>query len=101
MGWRGQVLKHDADHGEPNPGGNRPAITFENRGRGAGIGRALDNPALWQDEPAVSVAAFYDLNGPSSGRGASLATSVAGSRHRRKSARRRCGPLTNLTIHRR
>src|SRR5260370_41595307 len=51
MGWRGQASEHDADHSEPDPGGDRSAIAFEVAGEApvsADPGEGtLDDPSVW------------------------------------------------------
>jgi len=71
MSWSGQASEHDADHGESDPGGDGSAIAFEVAGEmtvAADPGEAaFDDPAFGQDDEAVGVAAFDDLDRPMAG----------------------------------
>ena len=66
MGWPGQAAQHDADHGEPDPSSDRPAVALEVAGEAAIAADPsegpLDNPALRQHEEAMGVASLYDLS---------------------------------------
>lgn len=69
----GQAAQHDADHGEAEEGGDGSGVALEVAGETAvaadpGKG-ALDDPALGQDDEAMSIAALDDLQGPGAGPG--------------------------------
>ena len=72
MSWPGQALEHDADHGETNEGGGGSCVALEVARETTVVAdpseRALDNPALGQDDEAMRLVAFDDLQLP----GASL-----------------------------
>ena len=76
MVWAGQAAQHDADHGEAEEGGDGSGVALEVAGQAAiaadpGEG-ALDDPAFGQDDEAVGVAAFDDLQSPRTGLGDNL-----------------------------
>jgi hypothetical protein len=73
MGWLGQSFEHDADHGQTNEGGGGSRVALE-VAREATVAadpaeRALDNPALGQDDEAMRLVAFDDLQLPGAGLG--------------------------------
>ena len=73
MAWAGQAAQHDADHGEAEEGGDGSSVALEVAGEAAiaadpGKG-AFDDPALGQDDEAMGIAAFDDLQGPGAGLG--------------------------------
>ena len=73
MAWSGQSPEHDADHGEANEGGGGSGIALEVTRQASVMTdpgkRALDNPALGQDNEAMKFAAFDDLQLPGAGPG--------------------------------
>ena len=76
MAWPGQASQHDADHGEAEEGGDGSRVTLEITGQASvaadpGKG-ALDDPAFWQDDEAVRIAALDDLQAPGAGPGDEL-----------------------------
>ena len=73
MGWPGQAPEHDADHREPDEGGDGAGISLE-IARQAAIAadpreRPFDNPAFGQDDEFVQFVAFDDRNRPTAGLG--------------------------------
>ena len=73
MAWPGQSPKHDADHGEANECCGGSGIAFEVTRQASVMAdpgkRALNNPALGQDDEAMEFAAFDDLQLPGAGLG--------------------------------
>jgi hypothetical protein len=73
MSWPGQSFEHDADHGEANEGGSGSCIALEVSCEAAVVAdpgeRALDNPALGQDDEAMRLVSFDDLQLPGAGLG--------------------------------
>lgn len=68
LGWFGQSVEHDADHRERHESGDGCGVTFKvasepsitaDPGEGS-----FNDPSLWQDNEAMSVSAFDDLQGP-------------------------------------
>ena len=86
MSWPGQAFEHDADHGETNKGGGGSSVAFEVAREAAVVAdpgeRAFDDPALGQDDEAMRLVAFDDLQlpgaslGDGSGRLGSLIASI-------------------------
>lgn len=72
MSWPGQAFEHDADHGETNEGGGGSRVALEVAREATVVAdpgeRALDNPALWQNDEAMRLVAFDDLQLPGTGR---------------------------------
>ena len=71
--WFGQSFEHDADHCETHESGDGCCVTFKVASEPAiaadpGEG-SFDDPSLWQDDEAMCVAAFDDLQGPAAGVG--------------------------------
>ena len=69
MRWPGQASEHDADHGQPDKGGDGARVALE-IARQAAIAadpcqRAFDDPALGQDDEFVQFVALDDLDDPS------------------------------------
>ena len=73
MTWPCQASEHDADHGEPDEGGDGARISLEitrqaaiaaNPGQGS-----FDDPALGQDDELVQFVALDDLEHPTTGAG--------------------------------
>ena len=73
MSWPCQASEHDADHGEPDEGGDGARISLEitrqaaiaaNPGQGS-----FDDPALGQDDEFVQFVALDDLEHPTTGAG--------------------------------
>ena len=73
MSWPGQSFEHDADHGDTNEGGvgSRAALEVVREATVAADPAecALDNPALGQDDEAMRLVAFDDLQLPGAGLG--------------------------------
>jgi hypothetical protein len=76
MTWPCQASEHDADHGEPDEGGDGARISLEitrqaaiaaNPGQGS-----FDDPALGQDDELVQFVALDDLEHPTAGAGSGL-----------------------------
>ena len=76
MTWPCQASEHDADHGEPDEGGDGARISLEitrqaaiaaNPGQGS-----FDDPALGQDDEFVQFVALDDLEHPTAGAGSGL-----------------------------
>lgn len=73
MGWPGQAPQHDADHGEADEGGDGSGVALEVAREAAvaadpGEG-AFDDPAFGQDDEAMQLGAFDDLELPVAGAG--------------------------------
>jgi|SRR5450631_4418373 len=70
MAWLDQAFEHDADHGETDEGCDRSRVALEIAGEApvsADPGeRPLDDPSFWQDDEAVEIGAFNDLDLPAS-----------------------------------
>jgi hypothetical protein len=73
MTWPCQASEHNADHGEPDEGGDSAGVSLEitcqtaiaaDPGQGA-----LDDPALGQDDEFVQFVALDDLDHPMAGAG--------------------------------
>ena len=73
MTWPCQASEHDADHGEPDEGGDGVRISLEitrqaaiaaNPGQGS-----FDDPSLGQDDEFVQFIALDDLQHPTTGAG--------------------------------
>ena len=75
MTWPGQAAEHDADHREPDEGGDSARISLEIARQAAVAAnprqRALDNPTLGQDDKFVQFVALDDLDRPMAGAGTS------------------------------
>jgi len=76
MAWTGQSAQHDADHCETKEGGDSSRVTLEVTDQ-ASIATdpskgALDDPAFWQDDEAMGIAALDDLQPPGAGTGNEL-----------------------------
>ena len=76
MTWPCQASEHDADHGEPDEGGDGARISLEitrqaaiaaNPGQGS-----FDDPALGQDDEFVQFVALDDLDHPTASAGGGL-----------------------------
>lgn len=71
--WPGQAAEHDADHGEANEGGDGPGVALEVAGEATVAGdpgeAAFDDPTLGQDDEAMQLGAFHDLELPTAGPG--------------------------------
>jgi hypothetical protein len=76
MTWSCQASEHDADHGEPDEGGDGARISLEiarqaaiaaNPGQGS-----FDDPALGQDDELVQLVALDDRKHPTAGAGSGL-----------------------------
>jgi hypothetical protein len=68
MTWPGQAAEHDADHCEPDEGGDSARISLEIARQAAiaadpGQG-SFDDPALGQDDEFVQFVALDDLDHP-------------------------------------
>jgi hypothetical protein len=76
MSYPGQASEHDADHCEPNEGGNGASMSFEVACQTAIAAdprqRALDNPTLGQDDKFMQFVALDDLDHPLAGVGSGL-----------------------------
>jgi hypothetical protein len=73
MSWPGQASEHDADHREPDEGGDGAGVSLEIAGQAAiaadpGQG-SFDDPALGQDDEFVQFVALDDLKHPTTGIG--------------------------------
>ena len=73
MRWFGQASEHDADHGEPDEGGDGARISLEITRQAAiaadpGQG-SFDDPTLGQDDEFVQFVALDDLEHPTPGFG--------------------------------
>ena len=73
MTWPGQAAEHDADHREPDEGGDSARISLEIARQPAiaadpGQG-SFDDPALGQDDEFVQFVALDDLEHPTTGAG--------------------------------
>src|SRR6266850_2775092 len=73
MTWPGQAAEHDADHCEPDEGGDSAGISLEIARQAAiaadpGQG-SFDDPALGQDDEFVQFMSFDDLDHPMAGAG--------------------------------
>jgi len=72
MNWPGQASEHDADHGEPDEGGDGSGIALEVARQAAVVADpgegALDDPALGQDDEAMQLVALDDFQLPGAGR---------------------------------
>src|SRR5215212_3510368 len=73
MTWPGQAAEHDADHCEPDEGGDSARISLE-IARQAAIATdpsqgSFDDPALGQDDEFVQFVALDDLEHPTTGAG--------------------------------
>ena len=73
MTWPCQASEHDADHGQPDEGGDGAGVSLEiacqtaiaaDPGQGA-----FDDPALGQDDEFVQFVALDDLEHPTTGAG--------------------------------
>src|SRR6266446_2141507 len=76
MTWPCQASEHDADHGEPDEGGDGARISLEITRQAAiaadpGQG-SFDDPALGQDDELVQIVALDDLEHPTAGAGSGL-----------------------------
>lgn len=73
MAWSGQSPEHDADHGEANEGSGGSGIALEVTRQASIVAdpsqRALNDPALGQDDEAMKFGAFDDLQLPGAGLG--------------------------------
>ena len=73
MSCAGQASKHDADHGQPDEGGDGSGISLEISRQAAiaadpGQG-SFDDPALGQDDEFMQFVALDDLEYPTTGTG--------------------------------
>jgi hypothetical protein len=73
MTWPCQASEHDADHGQPDEGGDGAGVSLEIARQAAiaadpGQG-AFDDPALGQDDEFVQFVALDDLEHPTTGAG--------------------------------
>src|ERR1700731_1641667 len=73
MTWPCQASEHDADHSEPDEGGDSARISLEIARQAAiaadpGEG-SFDDPALGQDDEFVQFVALDDLDHPMAGAG--------------------------------
>ena len=73
MSCAGQASKHDANHGQPDEGGNGAGISLEIARQAAiaadpGQG-SFDDPALGQDDEFMQFVALDDLEYPTTGAG--------------------------------
>src|SRR5438045_3833975 len=73
MTWPCQASEHDADHGQPDEGGDGAGVSLEIACQAAiaadpGQG-AFDDPALGQDDEFVQFIALDDLQHPTTGAG--------------------------------
>ena len=73
MRWPCQASEHDADHGQPDEGGDGARVSLEIARQAAiaadpGQG-AFDDPALGQDDEFVQFVALDDLEHPTTGAG--------------------------------
>jgi hypothetical protein len=71
--WFGQSFEHDADHCEAHESGDGSGVAFE-VARQPAISAdpregPFNDPAFWQDDEAMCVAAFDDLQSPAAGVG--------------------------------
>ena len=68
-----QAFEHDADHGEANEGGCGSRVALEVARKTTVVAnpceRALDNPSLGQNDEAMRLVAFDDLQLPATGLG--------------------------------
>ena len=76
MTWPCQASEHDADHSEPDEGGDSARISLEIARQAAiaadpGEG-SFDDPALGQDDEFVQFAALDDFDDPTPGAGSGL-----------------------------
>src|SRR6202165_1809233 len=76
MTWPCQASEHDADHGEPDEGGNGARVSLEVTCQAAiaadpGQG-SFDDSALGQDNEFVQFVALDDLEHPTAGAGSGL-----------------------------
>lgn len=73
MGWSGQASEHDADHRKADERRGGSGIALEVAGESSVVAdpgeRSLDDPALGQDDEAVQLVAFDDLDFPGTGLG--------------------------------
>ena len=73
MIWPGQAPQHDADHCETDEGDDGARVSFEVAGQAAIAAdprqRALDDPALGQDDELVQFVALDDFDDPAAGAG--------------------------------
>ena len=76
MSCPGQASEHDADHGQPDEGGDGAGVSLEVTCQAAiaadpGQG-SFDDPALGQDNEFVQFVALDDLENPTAGAGSGL-----------------------------
>jgi hypothetical protein len=86
MSWPGQALEHDADHGKTHEGLRGSCVALEVARQATVVAdpgeRALDDPALGQDDESMRLVAFDDLQlpgaalGDGGGRPGSLIASI-------------------------
>jgi hypothetical protein len=73
MTWPCQASEHNADHGEPDEGGDSAGVSLEIARQTAIAAdpgqRAFDDPALGQDDEFVQFVALDDLDHPMAGAG--------------------------------
>jgi hypothetical protein len=78
MIWPGQAAQHDADHGEADEGRDSARVSLEVASEATVVAdpgeRALDDPALGQDDELMQFVALDDFDDPATGGG-------SGSRH--------------------
>lgn len=73
MSWPAQALEHDADHGETHEGGGGPCVALKVAREATVVAdpgeRPFDNPALGQNDEAMRLVSFDDLQLPGAGLG--------------------------------
>ena len=73
MRWPGQASEHDADHGQPDKGGDGARVSLEIACQAAIAADpcqgAFDDPTLGQDDEFVQFVALDDLEHPTAGAG--------------------------------
>ena len=73
MDWSGQAAQHDADHGKAEEGRDGSGVALKVAGQAAVAAdpgkSTLDDPSLGQDDKAMGIAAFDDLQAPATGLG--------------------------------
>ena len=69
--WSGQSFEHEADHGEANESGDGSPVALEIAGEATVAAdpgeRALDDPALGQDDKAMRIVTLDDREPPGPG----------------------------------
>lgn len=73
MGCPGQAAEHESDHGETDEGGDGAGVALEVARQSAVAAdpgkRALDDPALGEDDEAMQFGSLDDLQRPAAGLG--------------------------------